>query len=196
MTIQPERPEVLDVTIRIDLTGPAGDAALVAARLATALDGLASVDVVPAAPRLKLVPCASSGPARTAPGPDHDRPRGRLPLRRLGAGRADLKHPCPLRTLQPTIRQNASRSRRDSGTLGTSAGRGTGTATPGSNGGTGGTSTHPKPVNARVSAWIIRFIVHPFRRQVILGPAGPLSQGVHILKAGARRPGHRIAVEP
>ncbi|MEU8639871.1 winged helix-turn-helix domain-containing protein [Amycolatopsis sp. NPDC048633] len=58
MTIQPERPGVLDLTIRIDLTGPAGDAALVAARLATALDGLASVDVVPAGPHLTLVPDA------------------------------------------------------------------------------------------------------------------------------------------
>lgn len=49
--------------IRIDLTGRAGDAALVAARLATALDGLASVDAAPrraaattkAGPRLRLV---------------------------------------------------------------------------------------------------------------------------------------------
>ncbi|WP_230862492.1 winged helix-turn-helix domain-containing protein [Amycolatopsis camponoti] len=60
MTIQPERPGVLDVTIRIDLTGPARDAALVATRLAAALDGLASVDVTPArrpaASHLRLVP--------------------------------------------------------------------------------------------------------------------------------------------
>ncbi|MGW4525470.1 winged helix-turn-helix domain-containing protein [Amycolatopsis sp. NPDC004378] len=49
--------EVLQVSIRIDLTGPAGDAALVAARLATALDGLASVDVttIRRPPRLRLV---------------------------------------------------------------------------------------------------------------------------------------------
>ncbi|GLY39932.1 hypothetical protein Amsp01_059550 [Amycolatopsis sp. NBRC 101858] len=58
MTIQPERPGVLDVTIRIDLSGPARDAALVAARLASALDGLASVDVFPARSHLKLVPDA------------------------------------------------------------------------------------------------------------------------------------------
>lgn len=101
----------------------------------------------------------------------------------------------PLWTPQPTIRRNSARSRRDNGTLGTSA-TGTGTATPGSNGGTGGTSTHPKPVNARNSAWTIRFIVHPFRRQDILGSEGPPSQCVHILKAGARRAGHRIAVDP
>ncbi|WIX98887.1 winged helix-turn-helix domain-containing protein [Amycolatopsis mongoliensis] len=56
MTIQPDRPEVLDVTIRIDLTGSPGDAGFVAERLATALDGLASVDVFPARPRPKLVP--------------------------------------------------------------------------------------------------------------------------------------------
>lgn len=57
MMIQPERPaEVLDVTIRIDLTGPVRDAALLAARLATALDGLASVDIATARPHLTLVP--------------------------------------------------------------------------------------------------------------------------------------------
>ncbi|MEU5261584.1 winged helix-turn-helix domain-containing protein [Amycolatopsis sp. NPDC021455] len=66
MTTPPEQrttAELLRVDIRIDLTGRAGDAALVAARLATALDGLASVDVttrraaVPtkAAPHLRLV---------------------------------------------------------------------------------------------------------------------------------------------
>ncbi|GHF94718.1 MULTISPECIES: winged helix-turn-helix domain-containing protein [Amycolatopsis] len=59
--------EVFRMDIRIDLTGRAGDAAVVAARLATALDGLAGVDVTavrprhPAvtakpAPRLRLVP--------------------------------------------------------------------------------------------------------------------------------------------
>ncbi|WP_103355746.1 winged helix-turn-helix domain-containing protein [Amycolatopsis sp. CA-128772] len=48
--------EAVQVSIRIDLTSRTGDAALIAARLATALDGLASVDVVRAAPHLRLVP--------------------------------------------------------------------------------------------------------------------------------------------
>ncbi|MGW4059335.1 winged helix-turn-helix domain-containing protein [Amycolatopsis sp. NPDC004747] len=68
MTSQPNRrpaAEALQVRIRIDLTSRAGDAALVAARLATALNGVASVDVVAArpcdtaaepGPRLRLVP--------------------------------------------------------------------------------------------------------------------------------------------
>jgi DNA-binding response OmpR family regulator len=45
MPTQPHA-EALQVSIRIDLTSRAADAAVVAARLATALDGLASVDVV------------------------------------------------------------------------------------------------------------------------------------------------------
>lgn len=63
MTTQPNRhpaAEALQVTIRIDLTGRPGDAALVAARLATALNGVARVDVVTTppepGPRLRLVP--------------------------------------------------------------------------------------------------------------------------------------------
>jgi two-component system, OmpR family, response regulator len=64
MTTQPEQPtnsEVFHLDIRIDLTGRAGDAALVAARLTTALDGLASVDVTTVRPR------RATGPAATAP---------------------------------------------------------------------------------------------------------------------------------
>ncbi|MEU4245863.1 winged helix-turn-helix domain-containing protein [Amycolatopsis sp. NPDC026612] len=68
MTTQPERrttSEVFRMDIRIDLAGRAGDAALVAARLSTALDGLASVDVTTVHPRP-----AAAGPAATAkPGP-------------------------------------------------------------------------------------------------------------------------------
>ena len=43
---------MVQLDIRIDLTGRAGDAALVVARLATAMDGLARVDVtaVPGSP--------------------------------------------------------------------------------------------------------------------------------------------------
>ncbi|MCR6483660.1 winged helix-turn-helix domain-containing protein [Amycolatopsis sp. OK19-0408] len=48
---RPRDSEVLHVTVRIDLAGRAGDAAQVAARLATALDGLAAVDVTTAPPR-------------------------------------------------------------------------------------------------------------------------------------------------
>ncbi|RJQ83870.1 winged helix-turn-helix domain-containing protein [Amycolatopsis panacis] len=58
MTIQPQRSESLHLTIRIDLTGRAGDAATVAGLLTTALDGLAGVEVEPAPkrPHLSLVP--------------------------------------------------------------------------------------------------------------------------------------------
>jgi DNA-binding response OmpR family regulator len=54
MTTQPGQrahSEVFLVDIRIDLTGRAADAALIATRLTTALDGLASVDVTTARPR-------------------------------------------------------------------------------------------------------------------------------------------------
>jgi DNA-binding response OmpR family regulator len=51
--------EVFHLDIRIDLTGRAGDAALVAARLATALDGLASVDVTTVRPQLGTAKPAS-----------------------------------------------------------------------------------------------------------------------------------------
>ncbi|MGW3961467.1 winged helix-turn-helix domain-containing protein [Amycolatopsis sp. NPDC005003] len=58
MTPPPEQranAEVFHLDIRIDLTGRAGDAALVAARLATALDGLASIDVTTGRPRRTAV---------------------------------------------------------------------------------------------------------------------------------------------
>ncbi|MDS0135963.1 MULTISPECIES: winged helix-turn-helix domain-containing protein [unclassified Amycolatopsis] len=54
MTTQPApraNSEVVHLDIRIDLTGRAADAALVATRLTTAFDGLASVDVTTARPR-------------------------------------------------------------------------------------------------------------------------------------------------
>jgi hypothetical protein len=53
MTTQPEQrttAEVCHLDIRIGLTGRTGDAAHVAARLATALHGLASVDVTAVRP--------------------------------------------------------------------------------------------------------------------------------------------------
>ena len=65
MTIQPHRrtaTEVVHLNIRIDLVSQAVDAALLAARLATALDGVAGVDVtssdhhLEAGQHLKLVP--------------------------------------------------------------------------------------------------------------------------------------------
>ncbi|WP_281506239.1 winged helix-turn-helix domain-containing protein [Amycolatopsis sp. FBCC-B4732] len=59
MKILPERradAEVLHVGIRIDLVGRAVDAATVAARLASALDGVASVDVVSSRRHLRAVP--------------------------------------------------------------------------------------------------------------------------------------------
>ncbi|SFW85448.1 winged helix-turn-helix domain-containing protein [Amycolatopsis australiensis] len=58
--------EVLEVSIRIDLTGRPGDAALVATRLATALDGLASVDVTAVRPRQATDPLLriETGPRR------------------------------------------------------------------------------------------------------------------------------------
>jgi DNA-binding response OmpR family regulator len=66
MTTQPEQrttSEVFHLDIRIDLTGRAGDAALVAARLATALDGLASVDITTVRPRRPAGPAAPAKPA-------------------------------------------------------------------------------------------------------------------------------------
>ncbi|HEY3479068.1 MAG TPA: hypothetical protein VGL02_09230 [Streptomyces sp.] len=54
MTTQPGQradSEVFHVAIRIDLTGQAADAALIATRLTTALNGLANVDVITARPR-------------------------------------------------------------------------------------------------------------------------------------------------
>ncbi len=66
MTTQPEQrtdAEVFHLDIRIDLTGRAGDAALIAARLTTALDGLAAVDVTTVRPRRPAGPAAPAKPA-------------------------------------------------------------------------------------------------------------------------------------
>lgn len=66
MTTQPGQrtlAEVFHLDIRIDLTGRAGDAALVAARLATALDGLASVDVTAVHPPRATGAAATTKPA-------------------------------------------------------------------------------------------------------------------------------------
>ncbi|WP_410592908.1 winged helix-turn-helix domain-containing protein [Amycolatopsis sp. lyj-23] len=59
MTFLPNRYPTAEVHLRIDLTGRHGDAALVAARLTAALDGLAAVEVVPPPARL---PAAEPGP--------------------------------------------------------------------------------------------------------------------------------------
>lgn len=64
-------------------------------------------------------------------------------------------------TAQPeTIRRKVSRSSAERGTSGTS-GSGTGTASPGSNGGAGSTRIQPMPVSARTSARTIPFIRRP-----------------------------------